>query len=117
MSPDDFSVIAFKILDYSYECLKRGVDPSWEKARDVAKCNGVYFAAVVESLMDDGLIGKAEVHRDMSGDPVAYGSPLRITLKGAEFVSENSAMGKARKFLGGAWKAVLAGAVGATMAL
>lgn len=117
MAPDDFSVISYKILDYSYECLKKGVEPSWAKAQELAKCNDVYFEAVVRSLMDSGLIAESRPFKDMNGDVVGWSDGLRVTLQGTEFLNENSAMGKARRFLGAAWKAVLAGAVGATMAL
>ncbi len=117
MAPDDFSVIAYKILSYAYGCLKSGVEPSWAKAQELAGCNTVYFCAVISSLADSGYIGSTKAFRDMNGDLLEWSEPLRVTLEGAEFVANNSTMGRAKQFLGKAWEGVLAAAISATSAL
>lgn len=117
MAPDDFEVIAYKVISYAYGCIKEGVEPSWEKAEEVAKCNAVYFRAVVASLSSSGYIAETRPYEDMNGDVLGWSDPLRVTLEGVEFLESNSAMGRVKRFLGKAWEGVLAAAIGATAAL
>lgn len=117
MSHDDFAVIAYKILAYAYKCLKEGIEPSWDKAMDVAGCNPVYFAAVVSSLVQSGYIADAAPFKDARGDVIGWRGDLTLTLEGAEFLETNSKMAKVRGFLGRAFEASLKAAIEATMAI
>ena len=116
MSHDDFDVIAYKILAYAYKCLKGGVQPSWDKALDVARCNEVYFAAVVMSLVDSGYLADTRPARDANGDLIGWIGDMRLTMEGARYLDENSRMGEVRRFLGRAFEGVLVAAVEATIA-
>ncbi|WP_455136386.1 YjcQ family protein [Thermophilibacter sp.] len=116
MAHDDFAVIAYKLLAYAYRCIRDGVSPSWEKAMDVAGCNPVYFAAVVQSLVDSGYLADARPERDASGDVIAWVGDLRITMDGVQYLEDNSKMGEVRRFLGRAFEVVLSSAVEATIA-
>lgn len=115
MAHDDFAVIAYKLLAYAYRCIRDGVSPSWEKAMDVAGCNPVYFAAVVQSLVGSGYLADARPARDAIGDVIAWSGDLLITIDGVQYLEENSKMGEVRRFLGRAFEAVLASAVEATI--
>ncbi|MCL2679907.1 MAG: YjcQ family protein [Coriobacteriia bacterium] len=115
MSADDFDVIVFKILEYLYACLKEGVSPNIDKARDVAGCNKVYFAAVISSMLDDGYVGGVAI-KAWGGDVVNI-DKVNITQAGAQYLSESGKMAKVRDFLGEAWKPALATAIQATLAL
>lgn len=117
MAPDDFSVIAYKVLSYAYECVREGVEPSWEKAEELAKCNPLYFRTVVQSLVDSGYLADTKPFTDMSGECLGWSEPLRVTLEGVDFIENNSAMGKVKRFLGKAWEGVLSIAINATAAL
>lgn len=117
MSHDDFDVIAYKILAYAYRCIRDGVQPSWDKAMDVAGCNPVYFCAVISSLVSSGYIADARPIRDMSGDVIDWTGDLTVTLEGVGFLEGNSRMAKVRDFLGNAFFVALGQAVEATVAL
>lgn len=113
MAKDDFEVIIFKVLTYFYSCLKAGVQANIEKAHEVAACNDVYWAAVLEDLFSNGYLS-GTVFRGWHGP---HYLDMRITSKGAEYLKGSSKMAAVRKFLGKAFEAVIEGAVAATMAL
>lgn len=113
MAHDDYEVVVYKVLTYLYECIKSGVSPLAEKAREVAGVNDVYWDVVLKGLVEDGLASALVVH-GWHGDEYR---DLRITAKGAEFVKENSKMRAVAKFLGSAFNAVVEGAIAATMAM
>ncbi|NGM17727.1 hypothetical protein GMI70_06945 [Eggerthellaceae bacterium zg-893] len=118
MASDDFEVMAYKVLAYLDQCMKDGVTPNIGKAQELAKANLTYWAAIVSSLIDDGLIRGASVeHYYDTTTEVSAGPDFALTIKGAAFLRENSGMAKARKFLGKAFEPVLKAAVEATKAL
>lgn len=87
-----------------------------EEALDVARCNEVYFAAVVMSLVDSGYLADARPARDANGDLIGWIGDMRLTMEGARYLDENSRMGEVRRFLGRAFEGVLVAAVEATIA-
>lgn len=114
MAKDDYSVIAYKTLAYFYACLKEGVDGNPDKARELADCNETYFLAVLQDLINNGYMsGSAQMDYTLC----IIGNNLRITLKGTEFLEENSSMVKVKKALGKAFEVVLQAAVAATSLL
>lgn len=114
MSKDDYPIIAYKVLAYFYACLKKGVEGNVAKAQELADCNDTYFMAVLQDLIDNGYMsGSAKLDYALS----IRGADLRITLKGTEFLDENSSMAKAKKALGKAFEAILQAAVAATSLL
>lgn len=115
MAPDDYSVVVYKVLSYLYECIRGGVAPNVEKAREVAKVEEVYFDSVVGYLVSKGYAAGGCI-RDMNGTVISISS-LSVTLDGVEFLEENSKMRKVREFLGKAFEKVLAAAVAATAAI
>lgn len=117
MAHDDFAVIAYKLLAYAYRCIRDGVSPSWEKAMDVAGCNPVYFAAVVQSLVSSGYLADARPARDANGEVISWIGDLTITLDGVEYLDNNSKMGEVKRFLGSAFESALKASVEATIAI
>lgn len=114
MSADDFDVIAYKLLSYLYECLKEGVPPNGEKAREVAGCNPVYFSAAIDSLKAEGYI-IGTIVKEWSGEIVLF--EVNLTQSGARYLSENSNMANVKKWLGNAFVPMLQAAIEATRAL
>ncbi len=89
MSFDDFEVVAYKVLAYLHACLKEGVYPDVDEARELTRVNDVYFDAVVSSLLSDGLVtGSAILDARGSVVDICY---LTLTLEGAAYLRDNSA--------------------------
>ena len=110
MSYDDFDVIVYKVLEYIYSCLRKGVYPNLDKAQEIARCNDVYWKSVIRSMCDDGyLIGVTfREYRDMGLTPVASPKELGISQEGARYLKENSKMAEVKGALGAAlfWSSV-----------
>lgn len=118
MASDDFDVIAKKALSYIMARAKADVVPSVAKAKEVAGCGNVYWAMVVGSMLDDGLIKGACVDSCYDGTTDVSGSPaFGITQKGARYLKDNSAMREAGRFLGKAFADLLPVAVETTKTL
>ena len=117
MGANDFDVIAYKVLRYAYECVQRGVEPSWSKAQELAGCNPVYFRTVVQSMSDSGYLAKCKVSRYDPDHGLAFIGDLSITYEGTVFLDENDRFHAVRKFLGRAFDVVIAAAVESTIAL
>ena len=112
MAKDDYQVIACKLLTYLYACLKAGVNASAAKAQELAGCNDVYWAAVLDDLADGKLIAVSALHAD--GRRYVAIEEMRITLAGVEYLESNSAMKKVADVLGPALPALIETAVAAT---
>lgn len=109
MSKDDFNVIAYKLLSYLYGCIKAGVPASLVKAKELCGVNDMYFNAVVSDLEAKGLIMLDAV---IGADGcIAIVNEFRITIDGAEFLSENASMKKAASVLGAAFSEIVSAAV------
>ena len=107
MAFDDMSVVMYRILAYVYDCMKRGVEP--DDARWSCIALGIsesYWQKVVVDLIDHGYL--AGVRVDTFADGTTMVSPIdpRVTIEGYQFITENSAMGKAKRFLQDAKAAV-----------
>lgn len=114
MAHDDFDVIAYKVLTYVYACMKDGRDPDLDRAWELAGSPPeVYWKMVLASLQKDGLLVVQDARYDILGE-VTFPCRCGITLDGAAYVRDNSAMRKAGKFLGAAFEKSLAAAVAAS---
>lgn len=95
MKNDDYFVVAYKILNYLYECLKAGknadVTQIDEKSMNI---NVRYWEWIMRALRESGrLIGVLDVIGGIAIDG------LEITEEGIIFLQENSSIEKARAFL------------------
>lgn len=118
MSYDDFDVIVYKVLKYVYACMKQGVQPSLEKAQEIAKCNDVYWSHVVRSMVDSGYIQGVRFQQYLDQPPVPFArNTLGISQQGARYLEENSKMHEVSQFLGSAFEKVLEAAIKSTMSL
>lgn len=107
MAFDDMSVVMYRILAYVYDCTKRGIEPDAARWSCVALgVNESYWQKVVIELVEHGYL--AGVRVDAFADGATMVSPIdpRVTIEGYQFMTENSAMGKARRFLQDAKAAV-----------
>lgn len=109
MAKDDYFVIAYQILAYLYQSLKKGERPDPEMIGNESiyfqvngqSINKLYWAYIIYHLQEDGLIEGA-VFADI--DNLDYPYPMqinkiRITPAGIGYLSENSFIEKAKEFL------------------
>lgn len=117
MTSADMEVIIYKLLKYVYECLKAGVEPNFDKAKEVSGVsNDVYWLSVVNEVVESGFVRGVEVKDCISG-PVVEASHVEITLKGAQFLANDSGMVKVANALGSPFVEVIKKAVEATALL
>ena len=96
-------MIAAKVLDYLYKCLKKGTAPDPELLSPEAfGINESYWNYIFQNLSGYGYITGVITGRFMENPEVQvkiqYGS-LKITPLGIEYLSENSTMKKALETL------------------
>ena len=99
MAKDDFHIVAYRILAYLYECLKRGKDPS----ESVVGPNALgitarYWTDVLRMLSDEGFIARATFNIADTLIPGMFGN-IKITRAGIEFMNENKSMRRALRWL------------------
>lgn len=117
MAHDDFDVIAYKVLAYVYGCMKEGKSVDIDKAWELAGCPPEdYWKAILSSLQSGGYIRINDPRYDILGNVITPGS-CAITLDGAIYVRDNSAMKKAKKFAGEAFGKSLAAAIAVSQAI
>lgn len=113
MANNDMSVIIYKILAYLYDSLKAGANPEFSDIQYNSSLLGIprkYWNAVIEELVDEKLIKGVKTYHTKDG-PVYCDNGISITLKGVEYLEENSIMKKAKDFLGESFQSVLNGLV------
>lgn len=99
MAKNDYFVITYRILTYLYECFKTGEKPDTDFfGAEALKINNGYWVNVMESLYNEGCITGISVIKSANMQGIKI-MDLKITQKGIEYLQENSAMAKARKFL------------------
>ena len=113
MAHDDFDVIAYKLLAYVYGCMKADKTVDIDQAWELCGCPPEdYWKAILASLQSDGYITVQDPRYDILGNVTTPGS-CAITMTGAMFVRDNSAMKKAQRFAGKAFEKTLAAAIAA----
>lgn len=108
MSKDDYHVLAYQLLSYLYDCLKRGEMPDvkqvcWNEEHAAVKVNERYWNYVLKHLADDGYIeGIAfiPILGQVGAQPRITGE-VNITPKGIDYLEENSSMKKAYRIIKG----------------
>lgn len=112
MAHDDMPVVSYRILRYLDACNKRGVRPTLAQAESAACVSSQgYFASVVRSLADEGLVSGLEVRDYIDGTSGVVAREPRLTLRGATYLSDNSAMAKAAQAAGPAFEAAVSALV------
>lgn len=106
MSNDDMRVIIYKILTYLYECMKQGKKPSFDLMKAESQLLHIpqpYWYDVLEEMIDAGYIKGIRRYSNII-ESGWEDEGIRITLKGVEFLEEDSAMKRAKDFLGDAFQ-------------
>lgn len=101
MAKNDFHVIAYRILQYLYDCLKAGQDPEIEKiSAKNYEINDRYFHTIIGELYNNGYIDHV-IEIDSVGSlytQYKLSHNLSITLRGIEYLTDNSFIEKAKNF-------------------
>ena len=104
MAKDDFFVVSYKILLYYYACLKRTrvFDKNeFDRMIGAEGINEDYLLDIFIMLYDNGYLSGVNPMRAFGGELAHINSPdkYKITLKGIEYLQENSMMSKTRDML------------------
>ena len=91
---DNFSVI-YKILKKLEKAMDLDEFSIDDVSAEVLKISESRWAAIIEMLCENGYIAGVTAQRSADGEIKISESSLRITLKGLEYLSENSFMRKA----------------------
>lgn len=104
MAKDDFFVVAYKILLYYYACLKRTRvfdKDEFDHMIGAKDINEDYLTDILVMLWENGYLKGVNPRKAIGGIIVGLNSPqnYKITLKGIEYLQENSMMSKTRDML------------------
>lgn len=110
MSNNDMHVLIYKILNYLYECLKKGI--LVDLAEFIRDCNlenvsEQYWHSVIEELDQHGYIKGVIIRDTKTQKIIMLKDDFGITLEGVEYLQENSMMSKVKDFLGNSYEIAL----------
>lgn len=110
MSNNDMHVLIYKILNYLYECLKKGIHI--DLAEFIRDCNlenvsEQYWQSVIEELDQHGYIKGVIIRDTKTQKAIMLKDDFGITLEGVEYLQENSMMSKVKDFLGSSYEIAL----------
>lgn len=96
MAKDDYFVIAYKLLKYLYDCIKKGKAPNLEVLNaDFFNINEEYWHYILRTLHEDRYISGIFINAIPGGVPRAVRlDKIEITPKGILYLDENSAFQK-----------------------
>lgn len=103
MAKNDMPVIIYKILKYLYECMKAGKQPDEMDFCAESKLISIpllYWNCVIREMYDNGFVRGVSVLSTKDGPLIILDSDFNITLKGVEFLEDNTLMQKVREHLG-----------------
>ena len=118
MSYDDIEVVMYKILKYLYECMKAGKRPRSEDMCydcQMFTINEKYWYQIMNELIDNGYIRGFIKIITKDGDIIQMMDNAGITLKGRDYLRDNSAMKAAKDVVGKAFEIVLDGIIKALL--
>lgn len=103
MARDDYFIVVYKILMYLYNCIKSGENPDIYNVL-TAESYGIsesYFDYIIYEMASGGYIRGVSVFNVLGRQApcVKLTSGVVITPKGIEYLQENSAIEKAKRFL------------------
>ncbi len=118
MAKNDMEVIVYKILSYLYECMKNGTTPEMEDMCHKCKLFRIprnYWLMIMKGLIDSDYITGFNVLQTKDGPYILMLDNVGITLKGREYLCENSRMKEAAEVCGAAFKIVLESVIAALL--
>lgn len=114
MARDDMEVILYKILRYVYECMKAGVLVDYASMQSSAQWLNIpqrYWEQVMKIAIDEGFIDGVSYFVAKDGVHISNSKSISLTLKGRDYMRDNSGMQQAAEFVGVAFEQVIAGVI------
>lgn len=103
MAKDDYHVIAFRVLSYLYECLRKGERPDLKRFRrsdeSIDELADTYWQYIIKHLFLDGYIEGVRIGTVVGSVEQLDTKDVAITPKGIEYLESDSSMAKAFMFL------------------
>lgn len=115
MAKNDMNVIAYKILKYLYECMKAGIRPDMMDMCCDCKMFHIpqeYWNQIILELIDSGYVKGIMHFQSKDGIHIQLADQAGITLKGVQYLEDNSKMREVKNFLGNAFEIVLSTIIG-----
>ena len=103
MAKNDMHLIAYKILRYLYDCNKEGKTPTFTDLFRLIELPDIpiaYLGQIVLELLNNGYAEGLAAPQNKSGMTIEVRDYARITLKGVEYLRDNSVMKKAAAIAG-----------------
>ena len=97
MARDDYFVIAYRLLKYLYDCLKKGKTPDMEVIdADYFGIGHPYWEYIIRNLALEGFLTGVTVFPVLgkTEDGVKISASIKITPKGILYLEENSVFQK-----------------------
>ena len=98
MAKDDMNLIIYKILRYLYGCNKSGKTTTFSDMFSALEFGNIppnYLSQILSELIDAGYIKGVMLTPTKGVTVITVSDNARITLKGVEYLDENSRMKKA----------------------
>ena len=103
MAKDDYFVIVYKMLDYLYDCLKKGREPEAAALRHDGKLFRIhpqYWLYIIEHLLSGGYIEGLRITKAWGMETVVEDFDCcRITPDGIAYLEDNAKLQRAKKAL------------------
>lgn len=110
MAKDDMDVIIYKILRYLYRALKAGKKPELNDMcyhSELFVIPENYWYLIMQELIESGYVRGFEFRETKDKPVITVLDSAGITLKGVQFLEENSQMQKVKGLLGVGFEIVL----------
>lgn len=114
MAQDDYFVIVYKILEYLYRCMKAGKRPMAEDLAPNGQMYSIpeaYWTQIMEELIDQGYVKGIVKVPSMRGVGIKINPEAAITMKGVEFLQDNSKIQKAKETAGRGFEMIVSSMV------
>lgn len=118
MAKDDMHLIIYKILRYLYDCNKHGKVPVFTdllQAIELPMIPQSYLAQILRELVDNGLIVGCHLTTTKDSTIICLSDTAQVTMKGVDYLAENSRMKKAAEVAGRAFELLLGVIISAAM--
>lgn len=101
MAKDDYFVIAYRLLKYLYDCLKKGQTVSSEiLTPEFFGIGEEYWAYIIRNLYQDGYVEGVSLTRiGRKPDYPSIQEHFNITPKGIQYIQDNSVFEKIRGYV------------------
>ena len=99
MDRDDYFVVAYQVLKYLYDCLKRGTPPILSLlCGETFGIEESYFEYILRTLKEDGYINGIAIFTVLGriSPGVKVGREIEITPKGIEYLQDNTKFKKVK---------------------